>query len=138
MRRHERLRRRRDLDALYRAGRVVSGDLLVVRARRNALDHNRYAFAVGTRVGKAVVRNRLKRRLRAAVAALLPARRPQGTGGGWDVLIIARAPAAAADYHGLVAALARLLRRARLLPADGGAGGAQGREAVTADGDDGP
>lgn len=75
--------------------------------RRNGLEQSRFGFAVGKRVGKAVVRNKVKRRLRAAVGQLRPT-------GGWDVLITARAPAATVGYDELVRALADLFVRARI------------------------
>lgn len=115
MRRDERLRRRQDFGSVYREGRAQTSDLLALRVRPNQLGHNRYGFSVGRRVGKAVIRNRVKRRLRAAVTALAPR-------GGWDVVVMARAPAATVDYDELVHTLARLFRRARLLPAERDAG----------------
>lgn len=125
MHRHERLRRRQDFTAAYREGRATSGDLLVLRSRPNQLGHNRYGFSVSKRVGTAVVRNRVKRRLRAAVTALLVPAVAADDGmaatQGWDLIVIARAPAATVDYDELVRALARLLRRARILPDAAGA-----------------
>lgn len=116
MKRSERLRRRQDFAAVHREGRSTSGDLLVLRTRPNELPYNRYGFSVGKRVGKAVVRNRVKRRLRAALTILAAPLAAAAAAGGRDVVIIARAPAAAVDYDELARALARLLRRARLLP----------------------
>ena len=111
MKRSQRLRRARDFSAVYQRGRAWSNQMLAVRVLPNELPHGRYGFAVGKRVGAAVVRNKVKRRLREAVRALAPA-------GGWDVVVIARPPTATADYAGLRAALASLLRRAGLLASD--------------------
>ena len=109
MRREQRLRHRRDFDAVYREGRSVGAEALSLRTRRNGLTVSRFGFAVGKRVGKAVVRNRVKRRLRAVVQALtLPA--------GWDVVITARARAADLDYDELAGVVSMLARRAWLLP----------------------
>jgi len=107
MRREQRLRRRNDFDAVYRRGRAWSNDLLALRALRSDLPESRFGFAVGKRTGNAVARNRVKRRLREAIKALAPT-------GGWDVVIIARPPAAGADYWQLLAALRSLFGRARL------------------------
>jgi ribonuclease P protein component len=108
MRREQRLRRRRDFDAVYRTGRPVHGDFLSLRVHRTDLEHSRVGFAVNKRAGGAVTRNRIKRRLRAAIASLaLP--------GGWDVVVSARAPAATVPYDELVRVLTSTLRRARIL-----------------------
>ncbi|MHB8574599.1 MAG: ribonuclease P protein component [Dehalococcoidia bacterium] len=108
MLRERRLRRAADFSAVYRRGRTVSGDALAMRTLKTGAAVSRFGFAVGKRVGNAVVRNRVKRRLRAAVVALpvLP---------GWDVVVSARPGAAMKDYHELHATLGGLLRRARLL-----------------------
>jgi ribonuclease P protein component len=70
----------------------------------------RAGFVVGRRTGKAVVRNRVKRRLREAVRALYSRLAP-----GTDLVWIARPPSATADYATLAGAVEHLLRRARLL-----------------------
>ena len=60
------------------------------------------------RVGNAVVRNRIRRRLKEAFRALkvLP---------GFDVVVTCRPPAAQSDFKTLQAELTLMLRRARLL-----------------------
>lgn len=59
-------------------------------------------------MGKAVVRNRVKRLLREGVR-LTPTKL------GWDVVLIARNPAATSDYHRIKAAIQDLFARANLL-----------------------
>jgi len=63
---------------------------------------------VGKALGRAVVRNRLKRRLREAARALPVV-------AGWDVVVIGRQAAVDADFATLVRALAELCRRARIV-----------------------
>jgi ribonuclease P protein component len=75
---------------------------------RNQGDLSRYAYAISKRVGKAVVRNRLRRRLREALRRLPLAE-------GFDVVIIARPEAAAASFQALTAELALLFKRTRQL-----------------------
>lgn len=108
MLRERRLRRPADFAAVYRRGRSFSGGLLALRSLQTDRMVSRVGFAVGKRLGKAVVRNRVKRRLRAAInsLALVP---------GWDIVITARQPAATQDYAALHGALTGLLRRAQLL-----------------------
>jgi len=104
----QRLTKAAEFSALFEEGRAWVNNLLVIRARPNGLRWNRYGFSVGKRLGKAVVRNRVKRLLREGVR-LTP------TKSGWDVVFIARNPAATADYQRLKAAIQDLFARANLL-----------------------
>ena len=82
----ERLRRRRDFEALMRdrnAARPIRHRILTLRARHNNLEHTRVGYAVGRPVGGAVIRNRIKRQLRALVQELPLAP-------GYDIVITAR------------------------------------------------
>jgi ribonuclease P protein component len=108
MLRERRLRRSADFAAVYRSGRSASSELLALRSLKTARPVSRVGFAVGRRLGTAVVRNRVKRRLRAAMTSLALAP-------GWDIVVTARPAAATKGYHELEAALAGLLRRQQLL-----------------------
>jgi ribonuclease P protein component len=105
MRREQRLAKAKDFASVYRKGRAFADRLLVLRLIENGLTRNRYGFVTGRGIGKAVVRNKVRRRLREAVRA-------QGLAGGWDMVIIARRPAAEADYQRLLRSLRRLLEKA--------------------------
>ena len=120
-----RLRRPFEFERVRRRGRSWSAPLVVLAVLPNELEHNRYGFAVGRRVGKAAARNRVKRRLREAVRDLHPALRP-----GYDVVVIARGPLADPEVsqQQVAQALDQLTRRARLRrddPADGRATSSQ-------------
>ena len=84
--------------------------LLLLRYRRNDLDRTRYGLSTSRRVGSAVVRNRLRRRLRVVLERLDARVVP-----GWDVLFVARAAAGAADQAALELAVGTLMAGARLL-----------------------
>jgi ribonuclease P protein component len=88
-----RLRRREDFDRAIQGRRVVSGRGLVAFAVVNSQGGWRVGVAVSRRVGGAVQRNRVRRRLReAARLRLLPP--AEGTPAvGYDVVLIGR-PAA--------------------------------------------
>ena len=65
-----RLRRRQDFVTVLREGRRHRHRLLSLGVRPNGLPYNRYGYAIGKRVGAAVVRNRVRRRLREVIRAL--------------------------------------------------------------------
>lgn len=113
----QRLRKNSEFDAVYERGKSWAGDLLVLKALPNGLEWNRYGFVTGKRVGTAVVRNRVKRRLREIARATT-------INSGWDIVIVARGRVATASYNELKAAVAGLLHRARILADKDGAKGA--------------
>jgi ribonuclease P protein component len=65
--REARLVRRGDFDAVYRAGKRRSSSHFTVFFRANQLPVSRFGFSIKKALGGAVVRNRMKRRLREAV-----------------------------------------------------------------------
>ena len=105
MKKERRLTRGRDFQAVHREGRRWSDRLLVLIARPNDSGASRVGLSVGKRVGGAVVRNRVKRRLREAVDLC-------GVEDGWDMVLIARKDAPSAQFHGLARSVASLLGRA--------------------------
>jgi len=62
--RTETLRRSADYLRCYRRGRRVGGSLARLHYARNSLGHPRLGITASRKVGNAVVRNRLKRRVR--------------------------------------------------------------------------
>lgn len=60
----ERIRRKSDFARLYRDGGRIRGRYFHLVFRRNELGHSRLAVVASRKVGSAVVRNRVKRRLR--------------------------------------------------------------------------
>lgn len=108
------LSRPRDFAALTSDGTYRSHPLLAARLRRTDLEVTRFGLATGRRLGNAVVRNRIRRRLREALRAMSPAFRP-----GWDVLLIARPGLVDAGHETLVVALRRLLERDGVLEGSG-------------------
>ncbi len=77
---------------------------MVVRFVPNGRDHDRFGISTGRRLGGAVQRNRVRRRVREILR-----RCPNDTGHGWDILVVARPPAVEASYDELRAVLERLL-----------------------------
>jgi ribonuclease P protein component len=94
--------------AVYKSRKAWVNNLIVIKALPNELEFSRYGFSVAKNVGKAVVRNRVRRLLKEIV-------RVTSMEPGWDIVFIARPSAAAADYHQLKKSIDKLLSRAHLL-----------------------
>ena len=94
--------------SVYDKGSSWINSLVVMKVLPNGLSLSRYGFSVSRRVGKAVVRNRVKRLLR-EILRQVPLQE------GWDIIFIARPVAARSDYASLEKAVNNLLSRARLL-----------------------
>jgi len=89
----------------------VADGLIAVKAARNNMEQTRVGYSVTKNVGKATVRNHVKRLLKENVRLL-------DLKAGWDIVFIARRNIVTADFHEIGRSVVRLLRRAGLM-ADG-------------------
>lgn len=62
---HERIRKRKDFIDIYKKGKRYRGKYFNIVYLPNHLDHSRVAVVAGKKIGNAVTRNRIKRRMRA-------------------------------------------------------------------------
>jgi len=85
----------------------MPGFVLLVRARADGSPAKRIGFTVSKKVGGAVVRNRMKRRLRALARELLP---EQGLAGA-DHVLIGRPSGIERPFSDLRDELTRALRK---------------------------
>lgn len=108
MRGKQYLTRSEDYDRVYRRNASWALRLLVLRAAPNDLGISRYGFSISKRVGGAVTRNRIRRRLR-EILRQVPVKP------GWDIVFIVRPGAAAAHFDELRESAENLLSRAKLL-----------------------
>jgi ribonuclease P protein component len=100
-----RLVHRTQFDAVYREGQRRACPLFVVFFRPNGLDCNRFGMSVRKALGGAVVRNRVRRRIREILR-----QHRQEIASGWDIVMQPRTPAVKASFPLLTAEVLRLLR----------------------------
>ena len=111
MQRRFRLTESKRFNQIHREGSNAANRLLVIRALPNGLESSRFGFVVSKRIGNAVTRNLVKRRLRESI-------RHKRVKGGWDAVFIARRGAGSAEFRQLERAAENLLRRAKLTQTD--------------------
>jgi ribonuclease P protein component len=104
-----RLRSNRDFQRVYRAGRGWSHPLLSLQLLPQPTG-KRLGISVSKKVGGAVCRNRIRRRIREIARAGI-----ENWKDGFDGVVVVRPPAATADFAALTHALTELVGRARLV-----------------------
>lgn len=104
------IKENREFSYLYRRGNFISSDCLIIYFRKNRFSCNRLGVTVSKKVGKAVIRNRVRRRIKECYRELegkLPS--------GYDFVVVARTSAALADYNKIMSAFKYMLRKSGLL-----------------------
>ena len=96
------LKKNSDFRRLYAKGKSAVTPYLVVYTRPNRLGENRLGYTVSVKLGHAVVRNRVRRRLREIYRLNAPQLRQ-----GHDIVIVARSRAVGSEYRKLDAAFLR-------------------------------
>ena len=94
---------------LYHSSAVANGHL-VLYARPNRLDCNRVGITVSKKLGHAVIRNRVRRRLREVYRLNEELFQP-----GWDIVVVARSRCIDADFQSITKAYLALAAKAGIL-----------------------
>ena len=101
------------LNHIFRRLYATSGyanSFLVLYAKRNRLNTNRVGVTVSKKLGGAVVRNRVRRRLREVYRLQESLFSP-----GWDIVVVARSRCISADFEKLTRAYLALAEKAGIL-----------------------
>lgn len=93
------LKKNSDFRRLYAKGKSAVNPYMVLYCRRNSLGVNRLGYTVSTKLGHAVVRNRVRRRLREIYRLNSPAMKT-----GYDIVVVARSRCVNARYAKMDAA----------------------------------
>lgn len=91
---------------LYSKGQSAVSPYLAIYIRRTGREKNRLGFTVSTKLGHAVVRNRVRRRLREVYRL-----HEDALVSGMDMVVVARVRAAHASYRELDESFVRLCRK---------------------------
>ena len=87
------LKKNSDFRRLYAKGKSAANPYMVLYCRRNRTGETRLGYTVSVKLGHAVVRNRIRRRLRETVRLNAPRLLP-----GWDIVLVARSRALDAPF----------------------------------------
>lgn len=104
------LRENREFKRMYARGRSVVGACLAVYVRPNRSNRNRLGLTVGTKLGGAVQRNRVRRRMKEIYRLHESDLRT-----GFDLVLVARVRAGRASYWDLDREFCHLLSRLGLI-----------------------
>ncbi|HLW97545.1 MAG TPA: ribonuclease P protein component [Candidatus Acidoferrales bacterium] len=102
-----RLLHRPEFEAVYRNGRRRTSSQFVIFFRPNGAAQSRFGASVKKALGGAVVRNRIRRRIREVLRIHMPE-----IPNGWDIVIHPRATVARSQFSPLAMELVGLLRSA--------------------------
>lgn len=94
---------------LYSSAGQANG-FLVLYARPNRLGINRVGVTVSKKLGKAHIRNRVRRRLREAYRL-----NEEQFSTGWDIVVVARSRCIGADFEKIVGSYLSLAQKAGIL-----------------------
>lgn len=101
-----RLRKNADFRRIYRSTKSLSTKYLVLYVKKSQVEGFRVGFSISKKIGKAHIRNYIKRRLREIMRRNLLHIRP-----GYDLVILARGPITEASFYELEKNVKYLLKK---------------------------
>lgn len=100
------LKKNKDFQHVYKRGRSLANKYIVMFVLKNYANTNRLGISASKKVGKAVVRNKQRRRLKEAYRTL-----ETGVLLGHDIVILPRAGITEASFAEIISGLRHLLRK---------------------------
>ena len=104
-----RLKKRYQYNYVYKHSETVSNKLLVMLYCKSNNTQTKVGFSVGKKYGHAVVRNKIRRKLKAAASTFMP-----NVKGGYNIIFVPR-HSDQYDYWQILEAMQQLLTKAELL-----------------------
>ena len=104
----ETVKSNRDFKKMYKTADSFANRQLAIYFKRNSLPYNRYGFSVSKKIGNAVVRNKMRRRLKEIIRTQVKVKN------GYDIIFIARQNSKEANYEILKNSVSHLLKKTKL------------------------
>lgn len=104
----ETVKSNRDFKKMYKTADSFANRQLAIYFKRNSLPYNRYGFSVSKKIGNAVVRNKMRRRLKEIIRTQVKLKN------GYDIIFIARQNSKEANYEILKNSVFHLLKKTKL------------------------
>lgn len=104
------IRKNREFRNVYKKGRSISNRYLVLYIKKNGKDLSRLGISVSKKVGKAVIRNKVKRRIRESYKLY-----SNEVAKGYDVIFIARVSSNNQDFKVINNSVVNLLKKAGIM-----------------------
>lgn len=103
------LKKNNDFRIVYRRGRSVANQFLVMYKLKNNTESNRLGISVSKKVGNSVVRSRVTRLIRETYRL-----HEEKVSSGWDLVVIARNTANGATFYEISKAMENVLKRQKI------------------------
>lgn len=104
------LRNTRQFSNVYKKGKSIVNRQVVMYYVKNQLDYNQVGFSVSKKVGKAVVRNRVKRLMKESFRL-----NKEKVCEGYDIVFVARVRLKDSTYQEVDKAMLHCLRKSQIL-----------------------
>jgi len=105
-----RLKKRKDFEEVFKKGIYCSGSCISIKLKRNNLNISRFGIVVGSRISKkAVIRNKIKRRISEAIRLNLPQLKK-----GFDVIVLTKPEVVDKKYQEIENILVSLFKKAKI------------------------
>ncbi|GAA0106194.1 ribonuclease P protein component [Paraclostridium sordellii] len=104
------IRKDSDFRKVYKHGKSFANKYLVMYILDNKSDFNRVGFSVSKKVGKATVRNKIRRRIRESFRLNCD----EYIKNGYDLVFIARVASKYAEYEDIEKSVKTLIKKAKL------------------------
>ena len=105
-----RLRKKKDFEKVLKEGKSFKEDFLILKIKKNKLEELRFGFIVSQKVSKkAVVRNKIKRRLREVIKEEIKRIKK-----GFDIILITLPETEIKDFQKIKTTIEKLFKKARI------------------------